>query len=147
MSITYPVDVENTWWALYDTDTLTVVKERARWPRHDGEAMEGLSPNLVPLLMVYAAAPAYDAATQKLDPPTWTVDVANNTYTRTWSIVALSQAELDDIAERDSHNSVEGQAKSAYTALKNGTGTNEERIQRIENILSWFLKDRFYGEL
>jgi DNA topoisomerase IA len=48
--------------------------------------------------VVMTAQPAFDAATQKVIQNGWTISA--NDVTPIWQIVALSQAELDEIASR-----------------------------------------------
>jgi len=95
MAITYPVDVENTKWTLYNTSTSEVVSSRNKWGNIDGEEPVGLNPDFTFLLEQADAKPTYDSATHKLEKTT-TVDVPNNTITQGWSAVALTQAEIDE---------------------------------------------------
>ena len=95
MAITYPVDVENTKWTLYNTSTSEVVSSRNKWGNIDGEEPVGLNPDFTFLLEQTDAKPTYDSATHKIEKTT-TVDVPNNTITKGWSVVALTQAELDE---------------------------------------------------
>lgn len=136
--INYPVDVENTRWAAYRVSTQEVVRRNMRWPRADGGEIVGLDPDLVPLLEVREDQPAYDPATERLEAATPVVDVDANTHTQGWSVVARSQQEIDDEAERE-------QAKAAYLALKNGEGTQLERLVRVEKVAAHLLKAA-YGE-
>jgi hypothetical protein len=95
MAITYPVDVENTKWTLYNTSTSEVVSSRNKWGNIDGEEPVGLNPDFTFLLEQADAKPTYDSATHKIEKTT-TVDVPNNTITQGWSAVALTQAESDE---------------------------------------------------
>lgn len=134
MAISYPVDVQNTHWAVYKISTTEIVKHNSPWPRADGQPIVDLDPDLVPLLEVEEAQPAYDPNTQRLERSTPVVDVAANTHTHGWNVVALSQAELDAIAEREA-------AKAQYQALIAHTGTDAQRMNRVENVLAYLLKD------
>lgn len=134
--ITYPVDPASRW-SLYDTDAQAIIKHNIRWPRADGGEIVGLAENLVPLMEVEEAQPAYDPATERLERATPVVDVANNTHTHGWSVVARSQEELDAAAELRA-------AKDAYTALKAHTGSADERATRLENVVAYMIK-QMYG--
>lgn len=136
--INYPVDVENTRWALYDTDASAVLHRNRRWPRADGGEVINLAVNLVPLLEVVEDQPTYDPDTHRLTRNDPVVDIAANTITTEWTLVPLDQAELDEIAERE-------QIKAVYQAVKNGVGTNLERLVRVEKVLAHLLKLE-YGE-
>ena len=122
MAISYPVE-PNSRWAIYDTDTATVIRTNARWPRADGMEIVGKADNLVPLLEVREEQPVFDSATEKLVAVDPVADVGANTYTYGWSVVALTQAEIDAIAARDQHNTDADIAKAVYSDLKNSVGT------------------------
>ena len=134
--ITYPVDVQNTRWAVWSIGGASIVKHNQAWPRADGEAIEGLDPDLVPLLEVEGTQPAYDPLTHRLIRSTPVVDVPGNTHTHGWTTEALSQAEIDDAAERE-------QAKALYGALKAHSGTADERATRLENAVAYMLKGQY----
>lgn len=136
MSISYPVDVANTRWSIVRISTQDIIKTNQKWPRDDGAEIVGLSADIAPLLIVNQAQPAYNPATQKLERAAGVIDIPNNTHTFGWNVVALSQAELDDKTELTT-------IKAAYTALKNGTGTQLERLVRVEQVLSRVLKDQY----
>lgn len=136
MAISYPVDVANTRWALYRVSTQEIVRHNHRWPRADGRQIVNLDPDLVPLMEVDEPQPAYDPSTQTLQRSAPVVDVAANTHTHGWTVVSLSQEEIDAIAERE-------QAKQIYQALKAHTGSNEQRLTRLENVVAYLLKDQY----
>jgi hypothetical protein len=133
MAITYPVDVANTRWSVYRVSTGEIVKHNTRWPRADGGAIVGQDPDLVPLREVEAAQPAYNPATHKLERAEAVTDVAANTHTHGWNVVALSAAELADLAET-------AQAKANYQLLLAGSGTQLERLVRVERVCAHLLK-------
>ena len=93
MAISYPVS-EDSRWAIWSISGNAIVGKNKRWPRADGEAVTGADADLVYLLETKEARPTYDGWTQKLE-TTETVDVAANTVTYGWQIVALDQAEQD----------------------------------------------------
>ena len=130
--ISYPVSPESRW-AFYRVSTSTLERHNIRWPRADGGEIVGLDPDIVPLLEVEAAQPAYDAATQKLQRTAAVVDVAANTHTHGWEVVSRTADEIAEDTERD-------QIKAVYTALLNGTGTSAERITRVERVAAHLLK-------
>lgn len=134
--ITYPVDVANTFWSAYSISQAAIVKHRQRWPRADGGEIVGQNPDIVPLLEVEGAQPAYDPATQNLQRSAPVVDVNANTHTHGWEVVAKSQAELDDAAELAA-------VKALYLDLKNHVGTSGERATRLENVVARMMKDQY----
>ena len=137
--ISFPVDTQNTRWAVYRVSAASVVRTGVKWPRADGGEIIGLDPDLVPLLEVVEAQPAFDPATQRLQATPAVVDVDANTHTRGWVVVDRSAEELAADAERD-------QIKSVFVALRDGTGTAGERLRRAERVAAHLLK-RQYGEV
>jgi len=93
--ITYPVS-EDSRWSIWSISGNAIVAKNKRWPRADGQAVTGADADLVYLLETKDARPAFDQWTEKLE-PTETVDVAANTVTRGWQVVALDQSEQDAI--------------------------------------------------
>lgn len=92
----YPVNTKSKW-AVYDTNTSTVIKENTSWPRQDGMAIVGQPSNLVMLEYADGDRPTYDSATQKLVASTErTVDVDANKYIRTWSVIDKSEDEISN---------------------------------------------------
>lgn len=78
--------------------------------------------------------PAFDPATQKVVEGTPIVEPTQ--VRRTWTVVALTAAELDNLADKATAEL----ARKVYTALKNGTGTTAQRQQRVEEVLAFLLK-------
>lgn len=87
------------------------------------------------LPLVADAQPAFDSATQKLVVGGYVVEATQ--VRQTWSVVALSAAELDDNADTTEAE----QLRQVYTALKNGTGTTAVRQARVERVCAFLLKD------
>jgi hypothetical protein len=87
MAITYPVDVENTEWAVYQVSTGQIIARHQSWPRADGEEIVGLDPDYVYLLHVDDAEPDYDSRLFVLV-GTETIDVPNNQLLLHWSTPA-----------------------------------------------------------
>ena len=134
--ITYPVDVQNTRWAVWSISQAAILKHNKPWPRADGGEIVGLNPDIVPLLEVEETQPAYDPATERLERADPVVDVDANTHTHGWNVVARSQEDIDAEAERE-------QAKAAYLALKALSGTADERATRLENVVAFMLIDQY----
>ena len=81
--------------------------------------------------------PVFDPATEKLQGYTYVVNPADVEATRV--VVALSQAELDALAEQAERDV----AKALYQDLKNGVGNNTARLLRVEKVLARLLKDAY----
>jgi hypothetical protein len=82
MAITYPVDRENTRWALYRQSTGEIVDRNMIWPEADGNPVPGLDPDFVFLLQSEDTRPEYDGRLYRLV-STETVDVAENSLRTT----------------------------------------------------------------
>lgn len=136
MSITYPVDVENTRWSVVRISTNEIERHNKPWPRADGEEIVNLDADLVPLLEVQEARPVFDPEVERLERTTGVIDIPNNTHTHGWQIVPLNQEELDAKAEL-------AQAKAAYQALKAHSGTAGERATRLENVVAYMLREQY----
>ena len=157
MAITYPVD-SNSRWTFYRQSNQTVVRHRVAWPRKDGMEIVGLDPDIVPLRNTEGlrpvpvfdpenpTVPVFDPATQVVEGGPSVVDVDANTYTRTWVIRALTQEELDNIATNTANEVERDQAKAVYADLKNGVGTQIERLERLEKVAAHLLKAK-YGDV
>jgi len=98
MSITYPVDVVGTEWAVYQQSTGQIISRRKRWPTADGGEIVGLDPDYVYLLHVDDAEPDYDSRLFQLIGAE-TVDVPNNQLRLTWSTPARALEEQIQAAE------------------------------------------------
>jgi len=66
------------------------------YPTDEGAEIPNLDPNLSLLLEVTEARPTYDSATHKLVEDAITYDIPNAQAIRSWSAVALTQAEIDE---------------------------------------------------
>lgn len=155
--LTYPIPPQNLkgCWTVFDTNTVQVLRDgRNRlmihrdWPMADGSAVT-LPPDVAYLLEITDPRPLsgtdYDPATEKVVDNGITYDVANNEARRTWSIAALTQDELDYLAAQAARQAELDQAKGFYLDLKNGVGTQLERLVRCEKVLAFMLK-RAYME-
>ena len=83
--------------------------------------------------------PAFNSATQKLVRISTDNDAAH-TRTFSWSVVALTQAELDEIAEKAADTNRRTQAQNMLTALENGTITAAQQRQVLAFLLRRELK-------
>lgn len=90
MAITYPVDVANTRWAVYQVSTGQILARNQSWPHVEivdgvaqGLPISGLDPDYVYLLHVNDAEPDYDSRLFQLI-GTETVDVDANELQLTW---------------------------------------------------------------
>jgi len=84
-------------YTVYNTDTNTVEATGRPWPTADGVSEPvGMPINLVLLEEVKADRPAYDNSTHKLVENAIAYDTTAKTATRSWSAVALTQAEIDE---------------------------------------------------
>ena len=129
MAINYPVDPDSRW-SIWSISEQAIKRHNKPWPRLDGAEVVGLDPDLVPLLEVNEPQPVYDPATHYLTRSEPVVD------THGWTIVAHSQEDLDAEAERET-------AKAQYQALMDGTGTQLERLVRVERVTAYLLKSNF----
>lgn len=94
MAITYPVDIENTSWSLYQISTASIVQTGRSYPRSDGA--EVIEPDYKFLLEVTENRPSIDYSTQKVIKTT-TIDLDEGTVTTGWDVVALTQEEIESL--------------------------------------------------
>ena len=66
------------------------------YPADEGAEIPNLDPELNLLLEVTEARPTYDSTTHKLEKDAIAYDVQAGTATQGWSVVALTQAEIDE---------------------------------------------------
>ena len=84
-------------YTVYNTDTSTAEATGRPWPTADGVSEPvGMPANLVLLLEVTEARPTIDNMTHKLVEDAINYNTTAKTATRSWSAVALTQAELDE---------------------------------------------------
>ena len=98
MAITYPVDVDNTEWAVYQVSTGQIIDRRKKWPRADGGEIVGLDPDYVYLLHVDDVEPDYDSRLFILN-GTETIDVTGNELQLSWESIARPLEEQTMAAE------------------------------------------------
>lgn len=112
--------------------------------RTDGKLPADLDPSVEVLVEVPEVQPAYDKATHKLIPAdreeAGAVDEPINLI-HGWQIVPLTADELAAIAAEAAAKTERQEIRAIMAALKAGTGTNGERIARIEKALHRLLKD------
>ncbi len=80
------------------------------------------------------ALPEFDPATQKIVEGTPVVEAS--AVRKTWIVTPLTAAELLNEAIRVDLD----QARSIYSALKNGTGTDAARLRRVESVAATLLR-------
>jgi len=84
-------------YTVYNTDTNTAEATGRPWPTADGISDPvGMPSNLVLLEEITSDRPTYDSATHKLVENAIAYDTTAKTATRSWSAVALTQAEIDE---------------------------------------------------
>ena len=66
------------------------------YPADEGAEIPNLDPELNLLLEVTEARPTYDSNTHKLVEDAINYNTIDKTATRSWSVVALTQAEIDE---------------------------------------------------
>jgi hypothetical protein len=66
------------------------------YPTDEGAEIPNLAPELTLLLEVTEARPTYDSATHKLVKDEVNYNTIDKTATKSWSVVALTQAEIDE---------------------------------------------------
>lgn len=98
MAISYPVDVANTKWTVYQVSTSSVIARNKTWPVADGSAIPGLDPDFVYLLQSEDAKPDVDARLYYLEASD-TPDIPNNTITRAWVAKKRAEEERKTAAE------------------------------------------------
>ena len=69
---------------LYDTETATL----RPYPRPDDEPVVGLDPRYISMALIQEKQPAYDPATERLE-PTEVIDLTGATVTRGWEVLPL----------------------------------------------------------
>lgn len=113
--ITYPVDVANTKWAVYQASTGQVVARNKMWPVADGSAVPGLDPDYVYLLQSADAKPDYDSRLYFLQGDE-SVDPGGNSLHLAWAavkrpveerVVAAENVEAEELGK---HISLEREA-------------------------------------
>lgn len=137
---TYPVDL-NEDYVMYNTSTTAVSSQRA-WPRADGMAIDGLETNLIPLVATTAVKPPYDADTQFLF-PNMVVDLPSEEYRKEWILMTLSAEDQTAIQAQNEMDAERLQAIAVYQDLKNGVGTDAERMVRIEKALAHLIRRKY----
>lgn len=87
MAISYPVDVENTLWAIWDVALAAISARNKTWIRGDGMEIQPPDPNQVWLLQVAGPRPIYDGRLFHLVTNAESIDLDGNEITKSWSIV------------------------------------------------------------
>ena len=94
-------------YTVYNTDTSTAEATGKPWPTADGVSDPvGMPANLILLLEVTEAKPTIDNMTHKHVEDAINYNTIDKTATRSWSVVALTQAEID--ARTPAHVEISG---------------------------------------
>ena len=119
MAINYPVPPEARF-TIYDTSINSIIARNQRWPRADGMEIEGLANNIVYLQETTDAKPDFDSRLYRLE-QNETLDVPNNTATKTWTSVAKGLEERKVAAEnkeaQELNNHINLSKEVAHTRL------------------------------
>lgn len=137
--ITYPVSQDSKF-VVAEKATTNIVAKNISWPRTDGQPIVNMDTNYVILEVVIQSRPAYDSSSNKLE-KVETPDIPNEEYVMSWNVIPLSTNELAELAVIESATAEKEIAKSFYQNLKNHSGTSEERVTRLENVVAWLLKE------
>ena len=132
--ITYPVSKTKRF-AIVVRATKKIVEKGIRWRDLYGRRLKNFPADLAILEMIEGLAPPFNPNTHKLAFNV-VIDIPNESITRVRTAVPLSAEELAAAQELK-------KAKDAYVALKNGTGTAQERQVRTEKVLAFVLKEMF----
>jgi len=122
MAIQYPINLESDRFTVYDTNLNQPVvdgngrpKVGVKWASQDvSQMIPNLAPHIKWLLEVKEPAPAYDSTTQRLETFT-TIDVENETVTKGYNIIDLTQGEID--AKVPAHYETEAGIKLAVSEI------------------------------
>lgn len=80
----------------YNSTTGEVIAQGRPYPTADGTPPPDLPSDIFLLEEITAARPAHDSAAEKLVENAIAYDTVAKTATRSWSVVALTQAEIDE---------------------------------------------------
>lgn len=122
MAITYPVDTENTRWAVYQASTALIIARNKVWPVADGGPIQGLDPDYIYLLEVVDAQPAYDARLYSLNRIEG-IDIDANILHSTWETApraleeVITAIENEESAQMALHVRIEQELKETRLML------------------------------
>jgi len=133
--ITYPVDVENTRWAIIDTNTAEIIARNRVWPRTDGGPIAGLASNVVYLLETKDAVPEYDYRVYSLQTVA-TPNIPSNVMHTIHTAIRRPVAEIKD--------HIDNREREAYSKLLNGELDREDIITRL--LLGALLNKEILGQ-
>ena len=94
MAISYPVDVGNTNWAIWDVGLGAITHRNKAWARSDGMELQPPNPNQIWLLQVTDPKPVYDPRLFHRVTNPESIDLDNNTITKTYSVVVNGTDEI-----------------------------------------------------
>lgn len=113
--------------------TYAILRNGAFFEWKDFDVLPAARPGTV-LPQAVDAIPVFDPATEKVIEATPIVEQTQ--VRKTWIVIPLSGAELLEKAIGVDLD----QARQVYTALKNGTGTDANRLRRVEQTLAGILR-------
>jgi hypothetical protein len=138
MALTYPVDT-NARYDFWNVDAGAMEVVKRKWPREDGMELE-FDGNIIPLLRIHTQD-IIDPATHKLGGVTGpVVDTVAQTSTYNRAAVALTQAELDQIAEDAADETEDDQLRSWYSTFYNGNATGAQTQRAVAHLIKRLLK-------
>lgn len=142
---TYPVDL-NAKYIPYSISAVDIVAGATPkpWPQADGEEILSLDPDIIMLQIAEGTVPAYDDQTE-VPESSEVIDLPLEEYRREWTIRAMTQTELDQVAFDNEVEDTAATAKVHYDLLKAHAGTSGDRMIELENVVAHLLK-RVYGD-
>lgn len=162
MPRSYPVNLSDRY-TYFNTDTMSPLMDGLGqlfvdqpWPTSDGFLPQNLNPKIKILTNVVSPTPVagvdYDPATQTTQLQAPVVDLVEETYTYNWSIINLSQSEIDLLIDISNRSQKLTNVKTSIATLRtwateaNGvtvtSGNAVAVLQTITNRLGIFF-DRF----
>ena len=124
----------------YILDKITrELKRESRTPFNIDPAVQPPAPYIQLVRVEDATQPAFDPATQKLA-RTFTDDDAAFTRTFHYVVAAMTAEEIAAYQKRQQDEATLNQIKAVYLDMKNGVGTNLERLQRVEKACAYLLR-------
>lgn len=124
---------------IINSNTREVVRE-SRTPFNIDPAIQPPPPFLQLRRVIDETQPTFDPATEKLVRE-FVDDDAAGTRTFRQVVAPMTADEIAAYQRRQADAAELEQLRLVYNDLKNGVGTAAERIQRVERVCAWLLKD------
>ena len=112
------------------------------WPNKHGTA-DGLDPALVYMQETRAADPVIDPLTHRLGPVEWVDNPADESTVGTRTVIAWTAEELAGKTKEEAKEAELDAIKGIYQDLRDGVGTAEQRLARVEKVVARLLRDRY----